>query len=223
MTACFVNKDKENSISNINLKNHNFLLFCSDENGEKYVFTEYLGRIAEYHVHDNIFNVIISSTQIKHLDGFIELNVDSEKLRQIFGNKKVLKLNCKLFVNLRSAYYASRTKDNGTIIKIGSESLVIDMPLDKIIEIPTIKEMPDLSFFSKNILDEKSHADGKKLNSVIFNNNVLLIDSFYDNGDLISVFLFKDGKTLTINNKDSLQPLTLSDGSIVFLPEDPAD
>lgn len=216
MTVCLVDKENQNSLTNVNFKNHDFILFCSDQGDEKYIFTECLGRIGEYHVHDGIFESISNSKVINFLEGFVELNVDKDVLRNIFCTKKLMELNGRFFVNLNSAYHASRTADNKTCLKAGSQNLTIDIAIDDFIEKMSVDEKKNLHFLSSSISDKNVVIDGHSFNSIIFKDSIMIVEIMHFNDNLLSMFLFKNGTRLEVEGDDVLEHRVSSLGNITF-------
>lgn len=216
MTVCLVDKENENSLTNVNLKNHDFILFCSDQGGEKYIFTEYLGRIGEYHVHDGIFESITNSKVLNFLKGFAELSVSNEVLRNIFCTKKIMELNGRFFVNLNSAYYASRTSDNKTHLKVGSQALTIDMTIDSFVDKMSVDEKRNLHFLGSSISYKSIVGSDHAFNSIVFKDSIMIVDIFHFNGNLLSMFLFKNGTRLEAEGDDVLEHQVSNIGDITF-------
>lgn len=205
MTVCLVDKENQNSLTNVNLKNHDFILFCSAQGGEKYIFTEYLGRIGEYHVHDGIFESIMNCKVLNSLKGFVELSVSNEVLRNVFCTKKIMEFNGRFFVNLNSAYYASRTYDNKTNLKVGSQDLTIDMKIDDFVDRMSVDEKKNLHFLSRRFHLEKNYISDKSIvssdhafNSIVFKDSIMIVDVLHFNDSVLSMFLFKNGTTLEL-------------------------
>ena len=204
MTVCLVDKENQNSLTNVNFKNHDFILFCSDQDGEKYIFTEYLGRIGEYHVHDGIFESITNSKVLNFLKGFVELSVSNEALRNVFCTKKIMEFNGRFFVNLNSAYYASRTHDNKTHLKVGSQSLTIDMTIDNFVDKMSVDEKRNLHFLGSSISDKSIVGSDHAFNSIVFKDSIMIIDVLNFEKSALSMFLFKNGTTLDLWNTELL-------------------
>ncbi len=217
MAVCFIDKKDQNSLTKVNLKNHDFVLFCSDRNGEKYVFTEYLGRIGEYHIHDGIFDSIINGNQLNFLEGFVEINVSKEVGRNIFCTKKIMDLDYRLFINFRSAYYASRTIDNKLELKVGSQTLIVDVTIHDFAEnLLSAKEKSNACFLKCSISDKKIVDDKREFNSMIFMDSVMIVDILPFDGELLHMFLFKNGTRLEAKGNDVLKHSVSRFGDITF-------